>query len=339
MYLPAPGLRRLSVTSHERWAAALTERAATYWTPARTDDLLRGKAVAIRPAEGAVVLRALGILDGDGQLPPQRVGKYFQVNHMIGTLAPTLADLRARHPRLAVIDAGCGRSYLSTALAWCGAQVWDYPLEVLGIDRNPAVIAASAERVERAGLTDRMRFAAAAVDGLDLATTWRARFGAELPSAIAVLGLHACDRASCDAIALGVAAGAELIAVAPCCQAELAAGWAALAEARADGALAPLWGAPHLRRETAAHVTDLMRLLLLRAAGYRATALEFVPHEHTRKNTLLRAVRDRADPDAAAAYRALCAATGGVGLALADTLQRRSQSTYGDPSCGKCPAP
>jgi hypothetical protein len=136
----------LSVTSHERWAAALTERAATYWTPARTDDLLRGKAVAIRPAEGAVVLRALGILDGDGQLPPQRVGKYFQVNHMIGTLAPTLADLRARHPRLAVIDAGCGRSYLSTALAWCGAQVWDYPLEVLGIDRNPAVIAASAER-------------------------------------------------------------------------------------------------------------------------------------------------------------------------------------------------
>jgi uncharacterized protein YaeQ len=137
----------------DHWARVVAERAATYWTPARTDELLRGKAVAIRPAEGAVVLRALGILDGDGQLPPQRVGKYFQVNHMIGTLAPTLADLRARHPRLAVVDAGCGRSYLSTALAWCGAQVWDYPLEVLGIDRNPAVIAASAERVERAGLT------------------------------------------------------------------------------------------------------------------------------------------------------------------------------------------
>jgi hypothetical protein len=74
----------------DHWARVVAERAATYWTPARTDDLLRGKAVAIRPAEGAVVLRALGILDGDGQLPPQRVGKYFQVNHMIGTLAPTL---------------------------------------------------------------------------------------------------------------------------------------------------------------------------------------------------------------------------------------------------------
>jgi hypothetical protein len=130
-----------------------------------------------------------------------------------------------------------------------------------------------------------------------------------------------------------------VIAVAPCCQAELARGWEALAEPPAPTARWRRCGAaPHLRRETAAEVTDLMRLLLLRAAGYHATALEFVPHEHTRKNTLLRAVRG-ADPDAAAAYRALCAATGGVGLALADTLQRRSQSTYGDPSCGKCPAP
>jgi hypothetical protein len=75
----------LSVTSHERWAAALTARAATHWTPTRTDELLRGKAVAVRPAEGAVLLRALGILADDGTLPPGRVGKYFQVNHMIAT--------------------------------------------------------------------------------------------------------------------------------------------------------------------------------------------------------------------------------------------------------------
>ena len=65
-----------------------------------------------------------------------------------------------------------------------------------------------------------------------------------------------------------------------------------------------------------------MRLLLLRAAGYQATALEFVPHEHTRKNTLLRAVRGEPDPDAARQYAALVAATGGVGLALAARLRR-----------------
>ena len=81
-----------------------------------------------------------------------------------------------------------------------------------------------------------------------------------------VIALHACDTATCDAIALGVALGAELIAVAPCCQAELARAWSALDERGEAGAFAPIWGAPHLRRETAAHVTDAMRTLL-RARG------------------------------------------------------------------------
>ena len=89
-----------------------------------------------------------------------------------------------------------------------------------------------------------------------------------------VFALHACDTATCDALALGIALRAELIAVAPCCQAELARAWSAL-DARGDaGAFRPIWGAPHLRRETAAHITDAMRTLLLRSAGYEVLAIE-----------------------------------------------------------------
>ena len=106
-----------------------------------------------------------------------------------------------------------------------------------------------------------------------------------------VFALHACDTATCDAIALGVARAAELIAVAPCCQAELARGWTALAERGDAGAFAPIWSAPHLRREISAHVTDAMRTLLLRAAGYAVTPMEFIAAEHTKKNTLIRAIR------------------------------------------------
>jgi hypothetical protein len=84
-----------------------------------------------------------------------------------------------------------------------------------------------------------------------------------------------------------------------------------------------VWGMPQLRRETAADVTDAMRVELLRAAGYEVTAMEFVPAEHTRKNTLLRAMRrgDR-NPSARAAYEALRDATGGVDIQLA----RRSRA-------------
>jgi 3-dehydroquinate synthase class II len=133
----------------------------------------------------------------------------------------------------------------------------------------------------------------------------------------AVLGLHACDTATDDAIALGVRLGAELIAVAPCCQAELARGWSAAATA---GPFAPIHSAPHLRRELAAHVTDAMRMLLLRAAGYAVTPMEFIAATHTKKNTLIRAIRAAPDPTARAAYDALVAATGGHGLALAPRL-------------------
>ena len=79
--------------------------------------------------------------------------------------------------------------------------------------------------------------------------------------------------------------------------------------------------APHLRRETAAHLTDAMRVLLLRAAGYDVTAMEFIAAEHTKKNTLLRAIRTGVpDPAARAEYDALVAATGGRGLTLAQRL-------------------
>ena len=300
--------------TRDRWALELEARARAHWTDARTDELLRGKDVAVPPRDAAVLLRALGILNADASMPAATVRKYFQINHMIGTLRRAVDDLRARHATVRIVDAGCGRSYLTMLLAWCGAHAWSHRVEVIGVDRNPDVIAEGARRAALAGLDDRVRFVVGAVDQLAVA---------DLGAIHAVIALHACDTASCDAIALGVGLGAELIAVAPCCQAELARGWAALAaDADADGAFAAVWRTPHLRRELAAHTTDLLRTLLLRAAGYAVTATEFIPAEHSRKNTLLRATRAAATPDADAArqYRALVEATGGVGLALAARL-------------------
>jgi hypothetical protein len=85
-----------------------------------------------------------------------------------------------------------------------------------------------------------------------------------------------------------------------------------------------VWRTPHLRRETAADVTDAMRALLLGAAGYDVWPIEFVPAEHTRKNTLIRAMKRTPTDTAGTAwdeYQALVAATGGVGLGLATRLR------------------
>ena len=284
-----------------RWAEEIETRARAYWTDERLAALLGDKRPVISPREGAVLLRALGLSRADTSLLQPR--KYFQINHMVALLGPALRDLRARHATIRLLDAGCGRSYLTLLLAWCARHVWHHPLEVIGIDRDPDVIAEAQRRTELAELGDVVRFEVG-----DVATCKHEVHG--------VVALHACDTATCDALALGVSLGADLLAVAPCCQAELARAWAELGE----GALSPIWKMPHLRRETAADITDAMRVALVTAAGYDVSAMEFVPAEHTRKNTLIVAIKN-GKPTSRVAYEALRDATGGADIRLASALE------------------
>lgn len=289
--------------THATWAREFARLAHAHWTPARTAELAGGKQLEILPGEAPLLLRALGLLHRDASMPKPEVRKFLQINHLVRVMRTAIAELAASHRVVRLLDAGCGRSYLTLLLAWCAKHRWGHRLEVIGVDRSAALIDECRRRTELAELDDVVRFVAAPLAAVELAEPVHG-----------VVALHACDTATCDAIALGLRLDAHLIAVAPCCQAELARGWAQLATA---GAFAPIWRMPHLRRETAAHLTDAMRVLLLRAAGYEVTALEFIAAEHTKKNTLIRALRrGTPDPGARAEYDALVAATGGVGISL-----------------------
>lgn len=332
----------------EHWQRELLSRAGAHWTAARLAELARGKALLLPPVEAAPLLRTIGLLHRDASMPPAQVRKYWQVSHMVTLLGSALRALLTEHEVVRILDAGCGRSYLSLALAWVAEHRWGGRVQILGVDRNADVLDECRRRARFSRLDHALRFRASSLGELDLRAAWDEAFGPDdehaldeerssAPPALdvhAVLSLHACDTATCDALALAVRLGAPLVAVAPCCQAELARGWAALAQ-RPDEPDEPdaeprpfraVWGMPHLRRETAADLTDAMRAVLLRACGYEVSAIEFVPSEHTRKNTLIKAIASAAAAaptaraKAAAEYRALVMATGGVGLGLAEQL-------------------
>ncbi len=311
----------------QQWAADFTAKAQRYWTEERTRALVGNKRPLLLPAEAPMLLRVLGLLHRDASMPPGQVRKYRQINHMLTVLLPSLRVLRARCAKVRILDAACGRSYLSTLVAWHFKHRWKHPVEILGIDHSAALVEDSRRRTALIGLDELLRFEVAPLDGLEVEATWSAAFGQ--PSGPqpfhGLISLHACDTATDDAIALALAHEAEMIAVVPCCQAELAAGWAALAAKSAPGDFAPLWSGRHLSQSTGAHVTDLFRVLLLRAAGYEASAIEFVPSEHTPKNTLIRALRSsNGCPEALDQYRALKAATGGVGIGLERRVGRNA---------------
>lgn len=299
----------------ERWVESLIENARTHWTKERTWNLTRGKQLPVLPGEAPVLLRALGLLRKDASLPPNMVPKFGQINHMILVLEPALRELRARFERLHVLDAGCGRSYLTAALAWCFRHVFQHPVHIVGIDRNPHLIEECRRRAALAELEDVLTYQVGAIDAVDVPTLLA---GEPLHTVIA---LHACDTATDQAIALGVQQRAELIATAPCCHAELSQRWKRRAKSPDAHPFAPIWRTPHLCRTQGADVTDALRMLLLRAAGYDARALEFVPSEHTPRNTLIRAIRrERPSQQAWEEYIALRDATGGEPIALEGML-------------------
>lgn len=183
--------------------------------------------------------------------------------------------------RIRVVDAGCGKAYMSLALVAYGREVGTR-VELVGLDSNPSVIDTVRGVAEALGY-DEASFEATAI----------ADYASDAPIDLLV-SLHACDTATDEAIAAGVRLGAEAIVVVPCCHHELAA------QIAAGGKDALLRHGLLLGRQ-ADLVTDALRAAALEQVGYRVDVIEFISAEHTAKNVMLRAERT---PSAERAERA-----------------------------------
>ena len=163
---------------------------------------------------------------------------------------------------------GCGKGYLTFALATLlGARAG-----VLGVEVRPELVAPCNDLARSQGFAQ-LHFAAGTIADTPLE-------GADV-----VIALHACDTATDDALARGLAAGATLLVVAPCCQKELRPQLAAppvLADALRHGIF---------QERQAEFVTDALRAQLLEWAGYRTKVFEFISTEHTPKNLMLAAIK------------------------------------------------
>jgi SAM-dependent methyltransferase len=173
--------------------------------------------------------------------------------------------------RIRVVDAGCGKAYMSLALV-AYARELGTRVELVGVDANPTVIETVREIAAGLGY-DEARFEVSTI----------AAFESDEPIDLLV-SLHACDTATDEAIAAGVRLDADAVVVSPCCHHELAA---QLARGPNDALLR------HglLLGRQADLVTDALRAAALEMLGYRVEVMEFVSVEHTAKNVMLRAER------------------------------------------------
>jgi hypothetical protein len=248
-------------------AAAIQE----LWPSARAEDSL-------------ALLKALHILTREGALNADSRRKLKQVLHLVQLLRPALEGLLKEKDEPLLADLGAGKSYL-------GFILYDLVFgpagrgRVVGIEAREDLVATSCALAKDCGFV-RMEFMHSAISK------------ANLPGGHAdiVTALHACDTATDEAIQFALRHEAKVIALVPCCQAEMAC----LLEQK-KGALDQLWRHPIQRREFGAHVTNVMRGLFLESNGYKVRVTELVGWEHSLKNELILAERhQRSNPIAKA---------------------------------------
>ncbi len=250
--------------------------AATPKTPQVIEEL--------RPGQSIELLKELHILTREGKLNQDTRRKLKQVYHLYQFIEPLLEQVTAANPQATLADHGAGKSYLGFILydlffnvAHKGETSDGH---IYGIETRAELVEKSRVLAERLGF-GRMSFLNLSVQE---ATT-----SPDLPAQVDIVtALHACDTATDDAIAFGLAKNARHMVLVPCCQAEVAG---VLRKTRAlnlsKTPLAELWRHPLHTREFGSQITNVLRCLQLEASGYEVTVTELVGWEHSMKNELI----------------------------------------------------
>lgn len=244
-------------------------------------------------------LKEVGISDKNGAIKPTRQEKYRQVEEFLRLLVPTLKNaLEAgkvatptKASPLVIVDLGCGNAYLTFAVHQYLKSV-GIEVEVIGIDIRPESRKRNEEIASRLGIGSSIHFQAEEISQ------------AKVERADVVIGLHACDTATDDAIAWAVERDAKLLFIAPCCHHDVQA---QIVETPDPWQVITRYGL--LKERFADLMTDALRAHILKLVGYRAEVIEFIGGEHTPRNLLIRAVKTGTIPDSndLARYRELVA--------------------------------
>ncbi|HEY9156195.1 MAG TPA: SAM-dependent methyltransferase, partial [Opitutaceae bacterium] len=216
-------------------------------------------------------LHALEVTDAQGRPRGAMTGKFRQINRFVELMSHLTdeADLPTDRP-FELVDMGCGKGYLTFAVAaFFGPRV-----HAIGVELRPELVD-SVNKIAKAESFENLHFVAGSIAN-------------QPPGPMDVLvALHACDTATDDALAAGIAANAALIVVSPCCQKELRP------QLTAPRVLTRALSHGIFQERQAEFVTDALRAQLLEWAGYRTKVFEFISTEHTAKNLMIAAIREK----------------------------------------------
>lgn len=215
----------------------------------------------------------LGVMTLDGKIVNSRYDKFRQINRFLEFIEDILPAL-SKNRKLTILDFGCGKSYLTFAMYYYLKVLKNIDIQIIGLDLKKDVIEHCQKLADGYGYAD-LKFLTGDIADYD---------GVEHVDM--VVTLHACDTATDYALYKAVKWGADVILSVPCCQHE--ANYQI-----ANQELEAIFKYGILKERIAALVTDGIRANVLEECGYKTQILEFIDMEHTPKNLLIRAIKDK----------------------------------------------
>lgn len=215
----------------------------------------------------------LGVMNQEGKVLTKKYDKFKQINRfleLIDDIVPYLPQGRTVN----IVDFGCGKSYLTFALYHYLKEMKQFDLNVIGLDLKTDVIA-HCNRLAAEFKYEQLQFLVGDISQYK-----------GLEQVDLVVTLHACDTATDAALEKAVRWDAAVILSVPCCQHELY-------NQVNNPILAPMLGHGIIKERFAALATDSARAQILEILGYKAQIVEFIDLEHTPKNLLIRAVKQK----------------------------------------------
>lgn len=216
-------------------------------------------------------LYKLGVMDKNGFVLSHKQKKFRQINKFL----EMLKDVEQNLPQNAkIIDMGCGKSYLTFAIYHYFNIIKQKDVTINGYDLKKDVVDHCNELAQQFGFT-KLKFFNEDIQNID-----------KTEKVNMIISLHACNTATDYAIYFGVKLGCDVILSVPCCQQEL------FKQIKNDD-LSSMLSYGILKERFASLLTDSLRADALKLCGYKTNIIEFIDMEHTPKNIMIKAIKNK----------------------------------------------
>lgn len=237
---------------------------------AQSSVVQTGREYVVNPAMAKELLTEIGILAKNGKIKNDKIRKYNQIDYFVELIRGVLNEIGNRDEYV-ILDAACGKSYLSFVLNFYLREILKKKCRFIGVDYSETVINASRRTAKNLGYRN-MEFIQTDLNSY----TPSGRIDL-------VLSLHACDTATDMAMGLGIRSKAKAIVCVPCCHKDILKQYS-------YEPFRMITRHGILKARLADTLTDGLRAAYLEGMGYKVSMIEYISPLETPKNIMIRAV-------------------------------------------------